>query len=109
MEIAFESQVLRSTCEHEDEAANELGPEVAEMLKRRLADIRAATSIADLVVGRPRIVVDVSGEQLVVDLTKGYEIAFAPNHPKNPLSEAGGLDWSKVRRLRLLRIGRRND
>ena len=56
LELAFNSRELRSICEHEPTAKDALGAEIAEALRRRLADLRAATSIADLIVGNPHTV-----------------------------------------------------
>ena len=109
MELAFESESLRTICENEARAAVELGPEVAAMLKRRLADLRAATSVADLVAGRPRVLPDENGERLVIEFCEGYKIVLVGNHPKNPSDDAGGLDWPRIRRLRLVRLERDDD
>ena len=106
MEIAFESRELREICEHEAEAKAKLGDPVAAALKSRLADLDAAMSPSDLVAGRPRIGED--KETMVIDLCQGYRIVFAANHPNNPLSERGEVDWRKVSRVRILRIERDN-
>ena len=94
---------LRTICESEARAQNELGLEVAEALLHRLADLRAATSIHDLLVGRPRVS-DTEGEHLVVDLRNGYHIILEANHPNNPVTETGRLDWTRISRIKVLRI-----
>ena len=105
MELAFESMHLRSICENEANAKDELGAEVAEVLKRRLADLRAARSINDLITGNPRIRNVGHIEHLVVDLRDGSYIILEANHPKNPLTETGKLDWPKVSRIKVTYIG----
>ena len=82
---------------------SELGTRVAEVLKRRLADIRAATSVEDLVAGRPRELAG-SDPHMIVDLSDGYYIVFGANHPNNPMTESGDLDWTRVSRVKILRI-----
>ena len=77
---------------------------MAETLKRRLADLHAVTSIEDLVAGRPREHYDSDGQHVVVDLRDSYRIIFCANHPKNPITENGDLDWAKVSRVKILRI-----
>jgi hypothetical protein len=52
LELAFETKLLREICESEQKARQELGIKVAEALKRRLADLRAATSVEDLPVAQ---------------------------------------------------------
>ena len=102
LELAFETKSLRTICESEAQARLELGAEVAEILKHRLADMRAATCTNDLVAGQPRLSAD--GEQMVVDLCDGYRIVFKANHTRNPLTEAKDVDWPKVIRIKILRI-----
>lgn len=54
MIVAFETVKLRRVCEDKGVAIAQLGIEVAANLRERLADIRAASTTADLLVGRPR-------------------------------------------------------
>ena len=102
MELAFDSKSIRTICENEAQAKLELGASVAEVLKHRLADMRAARSPKDLVVGRPRIGAD--GQHMVIDLSDGHRIIFKPNHVNSPLTKTGELDWAKVSRIKILRI-----
>lgn len=102
MQLAFDSKELRTTCESDAQARLDLGDAVAEMLKHRLADMRAAKSPKDLVAGKPRTGAD--SQHMVVDLSVGYTIVFKANHTTNPLTEAHDLDWSKVTRIKILRI-----
>jgi len=104
LELAFDSRPLRSICESEAEAQHELGSSVAEMLKHRLADLCAATSINDLVAGQPRVLDGAVLQHMVVDLSAGYLMIFCANHPNNPLTESGKIDWPKVSRIKILRI-----
>lgn len=106
MQLAFESKDLRTICERESEAKREFDLPVAEMLKHRLADMRAATSVADLVAGRPRPLKGSAPQRIVVDLCDGYCIVFAANHTKNPLTKSDEVDWKRVTRIKLLCIGR---
>ena len=104
MELAFESESLRTLCESETDAKRELGPAVAEILRHRLADLRAAASVNDLLAGRPRFTDDADQEYIIVDLYDGYRLVLAANHPKNPLTETGRLDWTRVSRIKVLWI-----
>lgn len=82
---------------------------MAEVLKHRLADLRAATSVNDLVAGRPRLRERADTQHFVVDLCDGHRIVLAANHPKNPLTPTGALNWAKVSRIKVLRIERDDD
>ena len=103
LELAFNDLSLRTICEDEAHAGNELGPNVAKALKRRLADLRAATSVKDLVVGRPRELAG-TDKQMFIDVGDDHQLVFCANHPKNPLTGTGELDWLKVSRIKVLRI-----
>jgi hypothetical protein len=90
-------------CESEANAKRELGPNAAEALKHRLADMRAAISTLDLVVGSPRFL-EGTNEHMVIDLCSGYRVVFCANHPDNPVTETGKLDWPRISRVKILRI-----
>ncbi len=109
MELAFDTKSLRTTCESEAHARRELGAKVAEILKHRLADLRAATSAKDLVAGRPRELAGADHQHMAVDLCDSHRIVFSANHPNNPTTETGDLDWARVSRIKLLRIERGHD
>jgi hypothetical protein len=100
LELAFETKLLREICESEQKARQELGIKVAEALKRRLADLRAATSVEDLPVAKPRK----NSGTCVVDLPQGYRLVFVPNHTKNPMLKPRTVDWARVGRIKILRI-----
>ena len=104
LELAFESKVLRTICESESRASLELGAAVAESLKHRLADLRAARTAIDLLAGHPRTIGGREGECMVVDLRDDNRLVFAANHPTSPMTQANNLDWTKVTRIKILRI-----
>jgi hypothetical protein len=106
VQLAFHSAWLRTICESERNAKDEFGEAVAEALKHRLADMSAATSVNDLVAGRPRILGGTAPHQMALDLGDNYRIAFTANHTKNPRTETGDLDWKRVSRIKILRIER---
>lgn len=104
MELAFEAKALRSICESEAEAKRALGCRVAETLKHRLADLRAATSVEDLVAGQPRNLGGDDLHHMAVDLSDVCRMVFCANHARNPTTDAGDIDWSRVSRVKILRI-----
>lgn len=108
MEIAFDSQKIRSICEDQSVATKELGSDIAEALKRRLADVRAANTVPELPTGNPRIVHH-SQERLTMDLGGGYVISLEANHRRNPIREGDEIDWTRVSRLRVVSIGRADE
>ena len=104
LELAFETKELREVCENEADAKRQFGDAVAEVLKHRLADIDAASSPTDIIVGNPRI--EPGGERMTIDLCEGYQLVMTPNHPSNPMKAIGTVAWEKVNRIRILEIRR---
>ncbi len=102
LELAFANRSLRHICESESKAKRVLGVEVARTLKHRLADLRAAISIEDLVAGRPHELQD--SHSIEIEIDEGVRLTFCANHNKEPLLPTGQTDWSKVRRVKILRI-----
>jgi hypothetical protein len=100
LELAFETKSLRDICESEERATIELGEAVGEALRHRLADLVAATSTKDVLVGRPRRVDD----YMVIDLGTTQRLVFKANHVENPKTESNDIDWNRVSRIKLLRI-----
>ena len=104
LELAFESRELRTICESEAEMKSIFPPNVCEALKRRLSDMRAASSINDLLIGHVRSVDATRDEQMVLDLVDNFRLVFVPNHVKNPTTADGAIEWTSVRRIKILRI-----
>lgn len=99
MEIAFEDILLREMCEDYNIAIVHLGTDISQKLKNRLADLRAATFITDLILGNPHLIENT--DLYRIDLTSECYITFCANHPKNKTTQ---VNWSKVRKIKLLRI-----
>jgi len=104
LELAFAEKSLRQLCENEAIAKRMLGIKVAEKLKRRLADLRAATCVKDIVAGSPRELEGVYQRQIALALCDDYHIVFCANHNTVPFLESGAIDWAKVSRVKILRI-----
>lgn len=104
MILAFETEELRTICEDMDAARKALGDEASEMLPARIADLRAADTIADLLVGQPTA----EGDQdafMKIHIVDGMVMTLVPNHYRTRVTSTGLTDWSRVTRVRLLQIG----
>lgn len=101
--FAFESKSLRDVCEDESRARAWLEADVVEALKHRLADLLAATTGKDIIAGRPSTFGS-EGECMSVDLGAARKLVFVANHVKKPLDASKRVDWSKVTRIKFLRI-----
>jgi len=103
MQIAFSSKALRDTCADETKCAKQFGVEAARLLRRRLADLRAAESIDELPVGNVQQCSDPRGA-ISIELCDGYRIILQANHAKNPIHSNGDIDWSAVDRIKLFSV-----
>jgi hypothetical protein len=108
LEFAFDNRELRTVCENRRKAEMMFGTDVAQNLFDRLADLRAADSIADLIVGNPQVAIDSEGQSnLSIELINNYVIILTPNHIELPKDESGRPDWTAVTRLKVMRIEKR--
>jgi toxin HigB-1 len=105
LELAFANKSLRKVCESEAHADREFGRTVAQKLRRRLSDLRAATRVDDLVAGQTREIAGYRGGRMAVELGSGWRLVFCANHTVLPTLDTGDVDWSKVGRVKILSIG----
>lgn len=104
LEISFDTEQLRDLCEDESLAAHALGPDCAEVLKRRLADLRAANSIFDILVGQPQAGEYMEMECYRIRLINGKCLTILSNHTPPRTNAAGTTDWEWVRRIRVVSL-----
>ena len=104
LEIAFASRSLRELCESAAKADRHFGAGVAQNLRRRLADLRAATTVKDLIAGRPRELEGARRRCFAVDLSESSRLVFCANHRVMPTLRSGDVNWSRIRRVKILRI-----
>jgi hypothetical protein len=102
VELAFSERSLRQLCESKVTADRKLGAKVGERLRRRIADLHAAVSVKDLVTGQPR---EVEHDHYLVQVFDDCSISFCANHHTLPRLTSGKTDWSKVSRIKIVRIG----
>ena len=95
LQIAFANKSLRQICEKQSTARRQLGHEIAEALKRRLADIDAAPCAGDLVT------VKKSKGHFKIPLTQQFSLVLSANHNSNPIAGNGHTDWPQVTRVKI--------
>jgi proteic killer suppression protein len=105
LEIAFENRKLRRLCEDERVSDKALGEGCAGHLRHRLADLRAAKSVASLFAGCPRAITFEEPEAMALELGSYGLLVFISNHVIPPAKKNGRLDWSQVTRIRIVSIG----
>lgn len=102
MEISFSTKEFRKLCEDRNYADEKLGTVVADILRRRLADLRAATNIDDIVLGNPSIVTFGNDQRYILEMDKYGTLCFEPNNVRNFATEGGAIEWAIVSRLQLV-------
>ncbi len=105
MELAFRTRRLRTLCQDYNEAVRMMGVPAAEVLRTRIADLRAVTYLVDLPAGRPEVV-DGDPPQLRFVLGEGWSLLMRVGHQIVPRTEEGDLDPTRVRRALVHEIGR---
>lgn len=107
LEFAFLTRELRALCEQDKDALASLGPAAAGALRRRLADLSAASHVFELPAGNVRL--DPSfpgGDACVVDLSDGWVLRFRAGHAEPPRQQDGTVDWRAVSRIQIMKVFR---
>lgn len=106
MELAFSDKQLRDLCLNESLARQAFGVAVAEKLKTRLADLAAVSVASELSMlpGRFRELSSDRRDYLVLDLIDGWQLIFQSGHVKERLLDTGEVDWSRIRRVKILKV-----
>lgn len=101
MVLSFESRQLRETCSLEEQLTVEFGAELARLIKARLADLRAAESLAEVITGNLR---EIPGEKQVysLEVPPNYRLRFQAIHSR--ASSLGPNSRAEIRRVKILAI-----
>ena len=108
IQLAFQDENLRKVCESTISAKRKYGEAAASSLHARLADLRAASSVAELVDWGLAQFDKASVCQIIIFLENSYRMLLAVNHKPLP-GTPGGLDWKQVTRIKILSIERANE
>jgi plasmid maintenance system killer protein len=107
MELSFTTRKMQKTCSSDKAMRRRWGPALAQKLEQRLAELKAADSLADLSRLPPARCHELTGDragQLSVDLAHPYRLLFQPaNHPV-PRKDDGGLNWKGVTKVVVLEV-----
>lgn len=109
LELAFSQKSLRNLCESQLKAERVLGISVAATLRARLADLRAAERVTDLVAGPPAILDDKPPGRVAIPLGGDTFIFFSANHVSVDLNPSKKVNWSRVSRIKILELGGMDD
>ena len=106
MQICFRSKRLRGDCNDSRRLAVRYGRDMAKVIMRRLDDIKAAQTLADLrnLPGRLHELRGNRAGQLSLDLRGPYRLILAPAHDPAPTTPDGGLDWTQVNAVEIIGV-----
>ena len=107
MELHFQSRKLQKQAESFRELVRAYGDPRARLIRRRLEELDAASTLADIAtLPGPRcheLKADLAGI-LSVDLDGPYRLLFRPLSEPPPRRADGGLEWGRVTAILILRI-----
>jgi toxin HigB-1 len=109
MKITFENEDYKTLCEQSNVAQRKLGPQMAKKLRARLAELMAASSVAELCAGRPHPLKGDRAGQFALDLAHPRRLVFEPDQDPVPFKDDGGIDWSQVTQVCIVWIGDYHD
>lgn len=109
MEIAFRTKVLRTVCLSAKAMDERYGAEGGALLRRCLADMRAAECLGDVPLLTLLPMLGSFGDEVAVDVGAGLKVVFKANHKKPPKLAGGKIDWSGVARILIQRIEQDHD
>ena len=105
MDIEFEDDDLAELCNNRRLADRRLGRNGARRLRSRLAELKAATVVTELVAGNPHPLTGDRFGQFSLRLHGAHRLVFRPAHDPVPVLRDGGIDWSGVTTVIVVEIG----
>lgn len=106
MNLSFDSRELRDVCENDLLAERKFGVEVAAVLRRRLADLRAANTLLDMVVGRPDLN-GVTAQRIDISVGETHLMKSRIDHYSYSRTKDGAVNWKAVHRMKVVSVERR--
>lgn len=106
IDITWSDRQLAKACSTDKAGARQWGAAQWKVLKRRLASLHAAPTLADMegVPGNCHALhADRAGE-FAVDLRGPYRLVFAPNHNPLPMLPDGGIDRSQITAIEIREV-----
>jgi proteic killer suppression protein len=108
MLIIFRTERLEKTCNAHAKAVREWGERRARVIGRRLDDLRAAATLADMrfLPGDCHEYKHRMDYTLTLDLDGGKRLFFRPaNDPVATLADGVSLDWARVTAIEITGVG----
>lgn len=109
MKISFLDADIEGLCKQSKLATRKLGAESAKKLQRRLSELFAANTVAELVAGRPHPLLRDRRGHYAVDLHGGCRLVFKPTRKPPPARPNESIDWAQVDDITLIEAGDYHD
>ncbi len=107
MEISFINKKMQKSCNVEREAIKKWGAKRGRLVMKRLLDLAAVDSLADVSKLPPVRCHELHGDrkgQFAVDLEHPYRLIFEPDEEPIPSTEEGGYDWERIKKIRVVEV-----
>ena len=107
MQITFRTRKLQKICSTKAESKKHLGAKCSRKLQRRMMELKAAQTLADISHLPPARCHELTGNragQLSVDLEHPYRLLFIVANNPYPERERGGLEWEGVTEIEIMDI-----
>lgn len=106
MEITFEDNNLRKCANDDRLAVKKLGQRCAELYKRRLDDLQAATSLEDVrhLPGRFHELTANRKGEWACDLVHPLRLIFTPHEKPIPTDGDGKYIWAEIKGIEIIEI-----
>ena len=104
--IIFRTSKLQKTCSNLKKCEKEWGTERCKKIRQRLDELHAATFLEVMrnLPGRCHELREDRAGQLSLDLDGPYRLIFEPADDQIPLKDDGGLDWGRIRKVRIIGV-----
>jgi plasmid maintenance system killer protein len=107
VELFFKTPKLEQACGEERESLRRWGPERGLVVRRRIAQLMAAVTLADVSTLRPLRLHQLEGSragQFAVDIGAGFRLALEPWHNPVPRAADNSIDKSQITKIRILSV-----
>ncbi len=107
MEINYRNQKLKKLVSNPRELTKDYGDDVSKAVAKRIKDMEASETLSEYMMcysGKCKQLTGGRKGQFSVRLDRGVRLVFAPDEQETPRKPDGGLDWSKITKIKILEI-----
>ncbi|MEO5376803.1 MAG: hypothetical protein H7832_03310 [Magnetococcus sp. DMHC-6] len=105
MKIQYKNQKIEKLCNQQAVAQQTFGKPVAIKLQTRIAEIKAASRVTELIAGDPHPLKGNRLGQFSLSFSESERVVFKPNQDPIPRHEDSSIDWSQVINIIIVFIG----